>query len=297
MKYHFKDIIFIINPKSGRKKPQSILKKIQDLNEDYDIFVSKNIEEFNEFIKNNIDKYKVFVVAGGDGTINETVKHLFEKKDKALAIIPMGSGNGFARELGFNIRFEELINAIHRGDTFETDVLEINGKKFVNAAGIGFDSCVAHLFSKKKKRGLFNYIIATLECMTKFKSFEATIEFDDKVVNKKFQMITIANTRQFGNNAYIAPRAKPNDGKMDLVMIDSLPFYKYPGLVIDMFTGRLKDNKHIKIKQINNNIKINTSMSECHLDGEPAYINGESQIKIHKNSLKLVKTNKMQLES
>lgn len=293
MNFKKEDIIFIINPNSGRRKPETLIKKIKKIDNSFDIYISKSLDDYNDFIKLNIDKYKVYVIAGGDGTINETAKHLFARKDKALAIIPLGSGNGFAREMGFRIKLEELVEAILRGDTFDCDVIEINNNKFINVAGLGFDACVAHLFDKRKKRGLINYIFATIECMRKFKNFEATLQFDDKEINKKFSMITFANTRQFGNNAYIAPKAIPHDGKLDIMMIEPLPFYHYPRLVYNMFRGKIKDSKYITHKQISKELVLNTDFEQFHLDGEPVIMNGNSKIKVHEKSLRLVKTDKL----
>jgi len=293
MNFKKEDIIFIINPNSGRRKPETLIKKIKKIDNSFDIYISKSLDDYNDFIKLNIDKYKVYVIAGGDGTINETAKHLFARKDKALAIIPLGSGNGFAREMGFRIKLEELVEAILRGDTFDCDVIEINNNKFINVAGLGFDACVAHLFDKRKKRGLINYIFATIECLRKFKNFEATLQFDDKEINKKFSMITFANTRQFGNNAYIAPKAIPHDGKLDIMMIEPLPFYHYPRLVYNMFRGKIKDSKYITHKQISKELVLNTDFEQFHLDGEPVIMNGNSKIKVHEKSLRLVKTDKL----
>jgi len=276
-----------------KTKSDQLIKKIKKIDNSFDIYISKSLDDYNDFIKLNIDKYKVYVIAGGDGTINETAKHLFARKDKALAIIPLGSGNGFAREMGFRIKLEELVEAILRGDTFDCDVIEINNNKFINVAGLGFDACVAHLFDKRKKRGLINYIFATIECLRKFKNFEATLQFDDKEINKKFSMITFANTRQFGNNAYIAPKAIPHDGKLDIMMIEPLPFYHYPRLVYNMFRGKIKDSKYITHKQISKELVLNTDFEQFHLDGEPVIMNGNSKIKVHEKSLRLVKTDKL----
>jgi len=290
------DIIFIINPNSGKRKPDVLINKIKKIDKEFAIYISRSLDDFNRFIKQNINKYKVFVIAGGDGTINETAKHLFARKDKALAIIPLGSGNGFAREMGFQIKLDELVESVMRCDTFDCDVIEINNNKFINVAGIGFDACVAHIFDKRKKRGLMNYILATVECLRKFKNFEATLQFEDKEINKKFSMITFANTRQFGNNAYIAPKAIPHDGKLDVVMIEPLPFFRYPGLIYNMFRGKIKDSKYITHKQISKELVLNTDFDQFHLDGEPVFLNGNSKIKIHEKSLRLVKTDKLKFK-
>ena len=82
-------------------------------------------------------------------------------------------------------------------------------------------------------------------------------------------MITFANTRQFGNNFYIAPKAMPHDGKLDIVMIEPLPFYRYPGLLYNILRGKIKDSKYITYKQIGNEFTLYSNYDKGHLDGEP----------------------------
>ena len=80
--YDQKDIIFIINPSSGGKKVNSILKQLSELHSEIDYFVSHSKEAFDRFVESNIDQYKVFVICGGDGTINTALKYFAENEDK-----------------------------------------------------------------------------------------------------------------------------------------------------------------------------------------------------------------------
>ena len=290
-----KDIVFIINPHSGKKKPESLVKNLKKIDSSFAIFVSNTIDEFDIFIKENIDKYKVFVIAGGDGTINYFAQQVFSKNDKAIAIIPLGSGNGFARELGFRIPLKKLIDTIYAGETIDVDVMELNNKKFINAAGIGFDSCVAHLFALRKRRGLTGYFFTTLKCLRQFKNLRAKISFDGKVIEGKFKMISFANTRQFGNNALIAPKARPNSGKLDIVLVKPFPILYYPIFLINMFTGRLKDSKYISYYQVESDLTIHSSFTKYHIDGDPIEFNETSILKIHKGAIRVIRTSKAKI--
>lgn len=292
MKYTNKDIVFIINPNSGKKKPDGLIKRIKNIDSKVAIHVTKTIDDLDLLIPKIIDKYSVFVIAGGDGTINYFSKHLFNNKDKILAIIPRGSGNGYAKELGFNSNLKKLIDSIYKGDTIDTDVIEINNKKFINAAGIGFDSCVAHKFAKRSKRGLTGYFFTTLKCMRQFKNFKAKLNFDGIEIENKFKMITLANTRQFGNNALIAPKANPSSGMLDLVMVKPFPFYYYPIFIINMFSGRIKESKYISYHQIKTGLKIEANFNKFHIDGDPVIFDKTSIIKIHPQSMRVIKTNR-----
>ena len=288
---HFdpKDIVFIVNPHSGRRKPQSVIRRIRKTDPDYTIFISDSIEKFHKFMAENLEKYKIFIVAGGDGAINLVSGYLFGRKDKILGIIPLGSGNGFARENGFTTDIFKLKKALNRGVTFDADGLEINGRKFINIAGVGFDAYVAHTFAKGNGRGLLNYGIATLKCLSKFKPIDVRIRIQDKTIEGKYSMVTIANTRQFGNNAFIAPYANAQSGKIDLVLVKPFPFYYYPVFVSDMFSGRIKQSRYIDYLTLDSDFTIETGYNMYHVDGEPIFFNGKSDVKIHKGILKVLK--------
>ncbi|MBK7095102.1 MAG: diacylglycerol kinase [Saprospiraceae bacterium] len=289
MEFKAEEIIFIINPHSGKRKPQYVIRKIRKLNPDYNIFISDSIVRFQEFIDNNLEKYKVFVMAGGDGAINLAASYLFGRKDKILAIIPIGSGNGFARENGFTTDLFKLQKALDKGDSFMADGMEINGRKFINVAGIGFDAFVAHTFAGRKGRGFFNYGIATLQCLTKFKPMHVKISFGKDKIEGEYSMVTMANTRQFGNNALIAPKAHAQSRKLDLVLVKPFPLYYYPIFVSNMFTGKIKQSRYIDYLSLDKDFTLETYYNMYHVDGEPLFFDGSADIKIYKGILSILK--------
>ena len=117
----------------------------------------------------------------------------------------------------------------------------------LNVAGIGLDSFVAHSFNELKLRGFLPYVWLTLKTFLQLRPFHVTIRCEGEIiVNEKLFVLTIANTRQFGNNAFIAPEARPNDGKLDLVLIK--PFPKDIGYAF-YNPAFHKKNKQIKIRQ------------------------------------------------
>ncbi len=293
MNFTKEDIVFIINPNSGQKKPEVLVRKINKIDNSFNIHITNSIAELDLLSKTIIDKYKVFIIAGGDGTINHFANYLFNKKDKAMAIIPRGSGNGFAKELGFNSNIRKLLSNIYKGDTLDVDVIEINNRKFINAAGIGFDSCVAHLFAKRNSRGLAGYFVSTLKCMRQFESFKAKLHFDSLNIEDDFKMVTLANTRQFGNNALIAPKANPSSGKLDIVLVKPFPLYYYPVFIVNMFIGKIKDSKYISYYQTGSKIKIEADYNKFHIDGDPIKFGTTTLIKIHPGSLKIIDTGKI----
>jgi YegS/Rv2252/BmrU family lipid kinase len=285
-----KDILIIINPNSGKKNIKKIVKEINSLNYNIAFVITNNLDELKNVFKSSIEKYKVFIVVGGDGTINETLQYLYNRNDKLLAVLPAGSGNGFSRELGFRDSIQSLINDTKKGELLNVDILSINENLCINTAGLGFDSFVAHIFQKSNRRGLKNYIYSTIKSIFKFKPFYAKLILDSKIIHGKFQMITIANTRQFGNNAIISPQSNPTDNIFELVLVSPFPFYLYPIFIIKLFSGTLKSSKFIKYIKVKDGITIESEFKKYHIDGEPKIFTHNLSIKMLKNKVKVIKT-------
>ena len=100
------------------------------------------------------------------------------------------------------------------------------------------------------------------------------------------------NTRQFGNNAYIAPEARPNDGIIDLVLIKPFPKILGPLFIIRLFTKKINRSKYVVHIKTDKEIIIETDETRFHIDGEPLKISGKVVIKIKREVLKVLKTSR-----
>ncbi|MFR4039641.1 MAG: diacylglycerol/lipid kinase family protein, partial [Butyricimonas faecalis] len=98
--------------------------------------------------------YTHIIAAGGDGTVNEIGTALINT-GIAFGVISLGSGNGFARHLGFSQMMNKALKQVLKSETTNIDVVEINGHYSLNVSGFGFDAEVAHFFSTMKIRGIF----------------------------------------------------------------------------------------------------------------------------------------------
>lgn len=265
MSYSLSKTVFILNLGSGRKKTNPLLEDLKKRELNY--FISESAENFKLFIDSNLADYKTIVICGGDGTINNIINQT-HNHSLTYAIYPGGSGNGLARELGYKKDLDRLLQSIEKQHTLTIDLIKINNQYCINMAGIGFDGYVAHQFDKSKKRGFKSYIKETIKALRKYKTIHAKITTDDKTREGKYFMINIANTRQFGNNAYIAPNAQFNDGLIELALIHKIPFYKIPLFFYRLFNLKLKDSKHIEYLQTKT-VLIDTNATYYHIDGEP----------------------------
>jgi diacylglycerol kinase (ATP) len=289
------EILFIINPNSGSKRYHHLIRKIRKSDPELAFIGTRHNETVKEVFSKNLEKYTVFIVIGGDGTVHEAVHYLYNREDKILGVVPNGSGNGFAFELKFNRDIKALLRDIHSGETLKLDVLEINDIECINIAGMGFDSYIAHRFNRSAIRGFLSYFFVTLKSLFEFKPFNASVLFEGKELNGRFQMICFANNKQFGNNAFIVPCAKPNDGVFDIVLVKPFPFYFYPVFALRLFLGRLSESKYVKYLKSSDGIIVKADTNEFHIDGEPVFFNGPINVRLGDKFLKVIRTKRNKL--
>jgi diacylglycerol kinase (ATP) len=283
--------IFILNPDAGMQPVNFILsKELQRRKKDLTCLKSLNIDETGVLIQENLDNHDIFIAAGGDGTVH-TVATKLVGGEKILGVLPLGSGNGFAKEFGFKLNLRSLLSDIKKGDTVDIDVIEVNDKLCLNVAGIGLDSFVAHSFSTLKLRGFIPYIWLTLKTFLRLRPFHVNIKCgDEEILSDKLFVLTIANTRQFGNYAFIAPEARPNDGIINLVLIKPFPKILGPLFIIRLFTKRINKSKYVIHITTDKEIVIETDETRFHIDGEPLKISGKVVVKIRREVLRVLKT-------
>jgi diacylglycerol kinase (ATP) len=285
-----KDIAFVINPNSGKRRANKILKEVRRVCPECMSIITSSVEQLDSLMQTELKDYKVLIVSGGDGTVNYAANLLAGRKDMSLAIFPTGSGNGFAREFGFKNNIKELFEDVLKHLVIKSDLISINGELCANVSGLGFDAHVAHIFDLGNTRGLFSYIKYIITSIFSFKSFFAKIDHADGLEQGKYMLVTIANTRQFGNNAIIAPEAKPNDEKIDLVLVKNIPIIRYFKFAYRMMTGKLKPNKYIEFIQTESDVKIQTDFKKLHIDGEPKSHDGDVKIGLSDKKLNIIKT-------
>ena len=185
--------LFIINPDSGVAPVNYFVSLGLDLHKKITLVKSLSKADTESIITRNFDNHDVFVAAGGDGTVHTVATRLIDT-EKRLGVLPLGSGNGFAREFGFNINVNSLLSSVRKAEFMPVDVLEINGNMCLNVAGIGLDSFVAHSFNDLKLRGFFPYLWLTFKTFIQLKPFPVTIWCgEEKIISEDLFVVTVAN--------------------------------------------------------------------------------------------------------
>lgn len=178
-----------------------------------------------------VDGATTVVAWGGDGTINEVAAEV-APAGVTLGVVPSGSGNGFARGLGLERRAEAALRTALIGPVRLIDTGEIDGRIFVNVAGIGFDAHLAAVFNRLKQRGATAYFRAGFRELRSYRGQTYTVRTRYESFTMPAFLVAVANCREYGNGAVIAPRALPDDGRLDLVCV---PVRPSPWLLLQSF--------------------------------------------------------------
>ena len=279
-----KKVCVIINPVSGTGGKASIPVKINSAFDPkkYDVIIRYTgyAGHATEIAKKAVkENFKYVIAAGGDGTVNEIARALVGTSC-VLGIIPLGSGNGLARDLHISMNIDKAIETISEGDERKIDYGIANDEIFFCTCGVGFDAFVSERFADEKMRGPIGYVKNILESVIDFKSEEYELTYDGKTIKERAFVVTCANASQYGNEAYIAPGADMEDGKMNVALIKPINAFEMPQTTIQLFTKSLhKNNKVIHFLTSDLVIKRNRS-GAMHIDGESIDAGKEITVKI-----------------
>lgn len=282
---------FIINPISGIKRKQSIVATIDSVLGErgisYSLWFTTPKERGEVLCKKAIEQgFSCVIAVGGDGTVHEIGKSLINT-NVPLGIIPVGSGNGLARNLGIPLSLKKAVMNLINGSIAIIDTIKVNNEKYLGVAGVGFDAFVAKKFAKENTRGIKTY---SKIVMREFKSFEPSpyeIHLNGETINTSAFLITIANSAQYGNNAHIAPHAKMNDGLFDICIMEDFPILQAPGLIARLFLRNIDESKYYQTVS-SSQCTIKQNQSYVQLDGDVYNLGSELQFNINPKSLRVI---------
>ncbi len=165
------------------------------------------------------DGVDAVLVAGGDGMVNSIGAELVGTAT-ALGVIPTGSGNGFARHFGIPLDIPGAIQALARAKRRPIDVGTANGRPFFVTCSLAWDAAIARRFESFPFRGVAPYVFAAAAELITYEDqpIHAALDGGPAQVFSNPILFTVANLTQYGGGAQIAPKARPDDGLMELVV-------------------------------------------------------------------------------
>ncbi len=236
----------LINPKSGLLwsfgAMQEVLERTWgakgiDLSYQFSKSAEDGMDKTRRAVEDGMD---TILVVGGDGMVN-SIGSVLMHHDVALGVIPSGSGNGFARHFGIPLTPERAAEALVGAERQKIDVGTANERPFFVTCSMAWDAAIVRTFEKSPVRGVVPYVFAAVYEYLGYvaQPFHITLDeredlhFSDPVV------FTVANLTQYGGGARIAPQAEPDDGLLELIVMQNRDAAKLVANMAKLFDGTI----------------------------------------------------------
>jgi diacylglycerol kinase (ATP) len=245
--------LLIVNPRSAGgstgRRWQEIERQLRSRLPPFDIAFTKCPRHGTRLAADAVRRYEVVVAVGGDGTVDEVVNGLVDeagavRPDVALGFIPLGTGADFVRSLGIPRGLEQAAAVLARGQRREIDVgracfRAFDGgqavRYFVNEAEVGLGATVCEMVNRSSKRfgGAVTFLLATIVAMLRYQARPVSFVVDGKAPETiVLDNVWIANGSYSGGGIRSAPRARLDDGLLDLVRVGhARPLERLRGLL------------------------------------------------------------------
>jgi diacylglycerol kinase (ATP) len=210
------------------------------------------------------------VAMGGDGTVHE-VAAACVGRDLVLGVLPVGSGNDYVKALGVGADLGRALGVLVGGKVRAVDAGEVNGVRFNNGLGIGFDAEVAAGVAQAPSRlgGAGRYMWSVGRLLWGFRCHEATLQLDGgEVIETKTILVAAALGTTYGARFRLAPEARLDDGLFDVVWSEEVSRAEVLRLVPAALGGTLL--KHPKV-HLARTREVRVELAEAvpaHVDGE-----------------------------
>lgn len=285
-------ILFIVNPISGKGNSQDIIEQVNfSINKSkYDVYFEVTgykghaYKIADHFKEKGISK---IIAIGGDGTVNEIGSAIINT-GISLGIIPTGSGNGLARCLSIPLNIKNAIKVLNNPEIKKIDAGKINDKYFFCNAGIGFDAHVGKIFNQTKGRGFKNYLKTIIREYLRYKPKKYKLEIDGKKNSVKSFLITFSNIGQYGNNVFIAPDAKIDDGLLDVCILRPFPKLKMLSIGLRLISKTINKSKYLDVITCKEVTLKSKKKIKLHCDGESFKTINKINVKIMPESLQVM---------
>jgi diacylglycerol kinase (ATP) len=193
----------------------------------------------------------VIAAAGGDGTVNEVVNGL-DGFDVPLGIIPLGTANDFARQVGIPPDPDHAMDVILQRKPRRFDTASLNGRRFLNVStgGVGAEATAETPATAKEALGPMAYAISGMRKLAEFKPYPARFVAADFEFDGEFLLFAVGLTRFTGGGTMMTPMASATDGLLDLCIVEAMSRREFAGTALKVKRGEHVGHPGIIYKQL-----------------------------------------------
>lgn len=287
-----KNIAFIINPISGtrnKKQLPKIIEKELDREQWLHNIVFTEYPGHATILAQQFARmgFDAVVSCGGDGTLNEVARGL-AGTNTALGVMPMGSGNGFARHIGMPMQPANVIRLFNHSEAVLCDYGMAEDKLFISTCGTGFDATIAEHFAQVGKRGFIGYLQSILKDAFAYKPEHCRLVGKDIDMDFHSTLVNFANASQWGYEAAIAPKASIQDGRLDISIMSSKALLAAPELAVRLFTHSIDDSLFMDTLRVKEVTLIRDAPAPFHIDGDPVEMPKDVHIRVVEDGIRVL---------
>ncbi len=253
-------IYVICNPVAGNGRGKKIGEQVQaELKKRgilHEFYLTESRDHATELAKKAaaLGAEKVLAV-GGDGTVLEVARGLIHTQT-ALCIIPGGTGNDFIKTIGIPKDPAAALEAALTNAPRKTDAVQLNDRLFLNEAGVGFDVSVLEYAQKAKKycRGLLPYLYGVIRTIFSFSGIRLVCQLEEgETIEREILVLGVGNGRFIGGGIEIAPEAVPDDGLLDVVIVEKMKKPRMMQVLPLLLKGKIltfKETEWTRVKRL-----------------------------------------------
>lgn len=252
-------IVIILNPAAGRgagtQRRAWLQEWIDEAGLDAQIWETQGAGEAIELARRAAGEAELVVAAGGDGTLGEVLNGIYGSGAK-LGVLPLGTGNDFARCIGIGADLNNGTWVIENGEPRHIDIGKVTlagqSRYFMNVAGAGFDSrCALRINEHRPKilgklSGTGAYLVAVAAEIGSFQCAKLHLELDGRTVETPAVLCAIANAQSYGGGMKVAPDADLCDGLFDICLIKDVSRVEFLRAFPGVFKGQ--HTRHPKVE-------------------------------------------------
>lgn len=280
--------LLFYNPESGLNKSDNILEQIELHFSEHNIQISTEIvtkprSDLQDIVNQAKEEgFDLFIAAGGDGTVSFVGNTLVDSRFP-LGILPLGTGNLVAIDLGIPQKLDQALNLITSDDhnLIKMDTFSIGDRHYISNLSVGVSPQMIEFTdsTNKKRIGVFAYLISLIQQLLGLKLIRYKVEFDKKKKNLSASEILITNIKTAGVDPLKwSEDVSINDGALDMLIFRATNIFDVLGLLVSIFTNKGQLNPVLKFEKIKEYCRINSEASvQVQADGD---IIGETPVEI-----------------
>lgn len=259
-----RNVFVILNPVAGKSDASAIRQALEHRfvgdTWAYEVYETTGEERVAEIVRAALDRgFDTFVAAGGDGTVSGVAGGLV-RRGIPMGIIPVGTGNALARELGIPVSIEGALSLLtEKHDTAHIDAIQVGDQFFVLNISVGISALTMRDTERQDKRrfGVMAYIWTGIGKLFGVQPHRFTVEVDGQMVQVRASEITIANSGAMGDPSFRwGPHVRLDDGRLDVCIVHARTAVDYLRVTQDVLLGQQQRSSNIRCLSVERSISI-----------------------------------------